>query len=116
VLTAGIRDGVVLVGPLVRPGGSPCWHCLELHRNDRDPAWPVIAAQLATAGDGGGTCALTTAIAAAAYAAEEVLSYVDGRSWHTDGAAVEIDRPGEIRRRSWTAHPRCGCQRRRPSS
>jgi bacteriocin biosynthesis cyclodehydratase domain-containing protein len=116
VLSAGIRDGVVFIGPLVRPGGSPCWHCLELHRNDRDPAWPVLAAQLATARPGTQSCALTTSIAGAAYAAEEVLSYVDGRQWRTDGAAVEIGRPGEVRRRTWSPHPRCGCLRKRPIS
>ncbi|MBT8227301.1 MAG: PqqD family protein [Dactylosporangium sp.] len=112
VLSVGIRDGVVLIGPLVRPAGSPCEQCLELHRSDRDPAWPVLAAQLATLPHGPETCALTTTIAAAAYTAEEVLSYVDGRPVQTDGAAVEIARPGEARRRSWSAHPQCDCTRR----
>ena len=116
VLTVGVRDGVVLVGPLVRPGTSPCWRCLELHRNDRDPSWPVLAAQLATSRTNVETCALTTAITGAAYTAEEVLSYVDGRPVRTTAAAVEIGRPGEIRRRSWGVHPRCSCRRRRPIS
>lgn len=109
VLSVGIRDGIVLVGPFVRPGGSPCGHCLDLHRMDRDPAWPILAAQLATLPIGVESCALTTAVAAAAYAAEEVLSYIDGRPVRTDGAAVEITRPGETRRRSWEAHPLCDC-------
>lgn len=112
VLHVGVRDGTVLVGPLVRPDSSPCGHCLDLHRNDRDPAWPVLAAQLATDRLNAETCALTTAIAAAAYTAEEVLSYVDGRTVCTEGAAVEISRPGEARRRSWPPHPRCDCLRR----
>jgi bacteriocin biosynthesis cyclodehydratase domain-containing protein len=112
VLTVDIRDAVVLVGPLVGPDGSPCGHCLDLHRRDRDPRWPVLAAQLATTPDGTEHCALTTAVAGAAYAAEEVLSYLDGRSHRTEGAVVEISRPGEARRRSWAAHPRCGCRRR----
>jgi hypothetical protein len=112
ILTIGMRDGTVLVGPMVRPQGSPCERCLDLHRNDRDPAWPVLAAQLATDSDEVETCALTTTLAAAAYAAEEVLSYVDQRMIRTDGAAVEISRPGESRRRSWPAHPRCDCLRR----
>ena len=34
-------------GPLVVPGGSACLRCLELHRTDRDPSWPAVAAQLA---------------------------------------------------------------------
>ncbi len=35
------------VGPLVEPGDGPCLRCLDLGRRDADPAWPVIAAQLA---------------------------------------------------------------------
>ena len=38
------RTGVV--GPLVLPGRSSCQRCHDLHRADRDPAWPSIAAQL----------------------------------------------------------------------
>lgn len=35
------------VGPVVIPGASACLHCLDLHRRDRDGAWPIIALQLA---------------------------------------------------------------------
>jgi hypothetical protein len=38
----------VVVGPLVVPGRGPCLRCLHLHRCDRDPAWPRLAAQLVT--------------------------------------------------------------------
>ncbi len=114
LLEVGIRLGTVVVGPLVRPHASPCRNCLELHRQDRDPAWPVLKAQLATAPTGDEEpCAHTTALAGAAYAAEEVLSYLDGAASRTEAAIVEIARPGEIRRRVWAAHPRCDCRRRR---
>ncbi|MEV8513980.1 hypothetical protein [Dactylosporangium sp. NPDC051484] len=113
-LEVTVRLGTVLVGPLVRPAGSPCRLCLDLHRRDRDPAWPVLAAQLATAPPGvGEPCTLTTAMAGAAFAADEVLSYLDGASPRTEAAIVEIARPGEFRRREWVAHPRCDCRRRR---
>jgi bacteriocin biosynthesis cyclodehydratase domain-containing protein len=114
-LEVGIRLGTVVIGPLVRPHGSPCRECLELHRRDRDPAWPVLKAQLATAPTGDvEPCAHTTALAGAAYAAEEVLAYLDGTSEvRTEAAIVEIARPGEVRRRIWTPHPRCDCRRRR---
>jgi bacteriocin biosynthesis cyclodehydratase domain-containing protein len=113
-LEVTVRLGTVLVGPLVRPAGSPCRHCLDLHRRDRDPAWPVLAAQLATAPPGvGEPCALTTAMAGAAFAADEVLAYLDGGSVRTEAAIVEIPRPGEFRRRAWSAHPRCDCRRPR---
>lgn len=34
------------VGPLVRPGETPCLGCLAAHERERDPAWPVLALQL----------------------------------------------------------------------
>ncbi|MGH3430342.1 MAG: hypothetical protein ACRDQZ_22700, partial [Mycobacteriales bacterium] len=43
-----LRDGTVIVGPLVIPGRTTCLNCLDLHRGDRDPEWPVLASQLAT--------------------------------------------------------------------
>jgi hypothetical protein len=111
-----LRDGLVVVGPLVPPTGSPCGGCLELHRRDRDRTWPVLAAQLATARDTVEACAVTTALAGAAYAVEEVLRHTDGRPVRTIGATVEISGPGSARRRTWPAHPRCDCSRRRRSS
>lgn len=109
-----VRLGTVLVGPLVRPAGSPCRACLELHRRDRDPIWPVLAAQLATAPPGDGEpCASATALAGVAFAADEVLAFLDGTAPRTEAAIVEIPRAGELRRREWAPHPRCDCRRRR---
>jgi bacteriocin biosynthesis cyclodehydratase domain-containing protein len=111
-----VRLGTVLVGPLARPADSPCRACLELHRRDRDPIWPVLAAQLATAPPGDGEpCASATALAGVAFAADEVLAFLDGAAPRTQAAIVEIPRAGELRRREWVAHPRCDCRRRRRS-
>jgi len=107
-----VRDGTALVGPLVRAGGVPCLNCLDLHRRDRDPAWPLIASQLGALPE---SCAATTVLAAAGYAAAEVLRHVDGGTPQTLGATVEIASPGEVRRRTWTPHPDCVCGRRRSS-
>jgi hypothetical protein len=110
VLTVDVRDGVVVTGPLVPPSGSPFLGCLDLHRTDRDAAWPRLAAQLATAPDAP-LCTATTLLAAAAFAAHQVLCWVDGRRAETVGATVEISEPGRTRRRSWPPHPRCDCAR-----
>ncbi|GAA2589333.1 ThiF family adenylyltransferase [Dactylosporangium fulvum] len=116
-LDVTVRLGTVLVGPLVRPTGSPCRRCLDLHRRDRDPAWPVLAAQLATTPvRDGEPCASTTALAGAAFAADEVLAFLDGTAPRTEAAIVEIPRAGEFRRREWAPHPRCDCRRRRRSA
>ncbi len=126
-LAATLRDGTAIVGPLVPPAGSPCLNCLDLHRKDRDPAWPALAAQLATepaadpAQGGSEPCAAPTVLMAAGFAASEVLAYLDSRVIgneaaappQTLGATVEIAAPGRPRRRTWPPHPECDCTRHR---
>jgi bacteriocin biosynthesis cyclodehydratase domain-containing protein len=111
-LAVAVRDGTVVVGPLVRPGRSPCLNCVDLHRADRDPDWRVVAAQLHTSPDVPEPIAATTALTAAAYAAFEVLTHIDGGLPATLGATVEINEPGRSTRREWAQHPACGCRRR----
>ena len=38
-------EGRALVGPLVVPGATACLRCLDLHRTDVDPAWPLLVEQ-----------------------------------------------------------------------
>ncbi|WP_431932897.1 TOMM precursor leader peptide-binding protein [Micromonospora sp. RP3T] len=112
-LLLDLRGGVPVVGPLVRPPAGPCLRCLDLHRADRDPDWPALAAQLATdRGEPG--CAATTRLAAVAFAAAEVLAQLDGGTPETLGAAVEVRGAGRLRHRRWPPHPSCGCCGRRP--
>lgn len=108
-LSVAVRDTTAVVGPLVPPTGGPCLNCLDLHRRDRDPAWPELAAQLATPGRE--PCAAATVLSAAGLATGEVLRWLDGETPTTLGAIVEITSPGELRRRSWPPHPRCHCFR-----
>ncbi|MFF4890134.1 hypothetical protein [Micromonospora chersina] len=112
-LLVDLRGGVPVVGPLVRPPVGPCLRCLDLHRTDRDPEWPGLAAQLA-ADDGDRACAATTRLAATAYAASEALTQLDGGTPETLGCAVEIPGPGRFRHRRWPPHPSCECSGRRP--
>lgn len=118
-LAVCLRDGTALLGPLVPPRGAPCLNCLELHRKDRDPAWPSLAAQLASAvpvvrpdPDLHEAGAAATILSAAGYAAAEVLRYLDGETPHTLGVTVELAAPGVERRRTWPPHPDCDCVRR----
>jgi hypothetical protein len=110
-LMIGVRDTTVVVGPLVTPAGMPCLNCVDLHRCDRDPAWPTLAAQLNEPGIE--PTSAPTVLAAAAYAAAEILAYLDGGAPETIGATVEISAPGRLRRRTWAPHPDCHCRRRR---
>ncbi|PZF94204.1 hypothetical protein [Micromonospora deserti] len=111
-LLVGLREGVPVVGPLVRPPVGPCLNCLDLHRTDRDPDWPALAAQLA-ADAPEQACAAATLLAAGAYAAAEALTQLDGGTPETLGCTVEIAGAGRFRRRVWSPHPSCGCARRR---
>jgi hypothetical protein len=112
-LALNIRDAVAIVGPLVPASGGPCLICLDLHRTDRDPAWPRLAEQLAEGNPAPPPCAAATALTAAGYAAAEVLAYLDGESPTTIGTTVEIHGTSPWRRRNWTLHPKCDCTRRR---
>ncbi|WP_089155097.1 hypothetical protein [Micromonospora sp. NBS 11-29] len=112
-LLLDLRGGVPMVGPLVRPPAGPCLRCLDLHRGDRDPGWPALAAQLA-ADPAEPACAATTRLAAVAFAAAEALAHLDGGTPETLGCAVEIRGAGRLRRRRWSPHPSCGCSGRRP--
>ena len=104
----------VVVGPLVRPGRSACLRCLDLHRRDRDPAWPHLVAQLLTRRDepaATGETALCTA--AAGVAGLQVLAQLDGVvAPDAVGRTLELTLPhGAVRRRAWRRHPGCGCAR-----
>jgi bacteriocin biosynthesis cyclodehydratase domain-containing protein len=98
------------VGPLVVPGRSACLRCLELHRTDRDPAWPSVAAQLAgPTPDGRGESAITALMAG--LLALQVTCWVDGQRLPASvGATVTVTLPdGLSTRRTWPRHPACGC-------
>lgn len=114
-LPVWVRDGTVVVGPLVRPGRSACLRCVHLHRRDRDPHWSVLSAQLCTTVDPVEPCETTTLTMGAALAAEQVLAELDGADPDALGRSLEVSAPAEIRRRAWPPHPECGCLEPRPT-
>jgi len=101
------------VGPLVLPGRSSCSRCHDLHRADRDPGWPSVAAQLAGTARprGPAACDVVLATAVAAHAGLQALAYLDGDPAPpaVDGTIEVALSDGSVRRRSWTRHPACGC-------
>jgi bacteriocin biosynthesis cyclodehydratase domain-containing protein len=112
-LVITLREGVPVIGPLVRPPAGPCLRCVELHRADRDPAWPGLAAQLAAAAQPVAAGATGTLFAAIGYAVTEALAHLDGGEPETLGGAMEISGAGRFRRRGWPPHPACECSRSR---
>lgn len=111
-LFAGVRETVGVVGPLVVPGRTSCLRCQELHRRDRDPAWPRVLAQLCRPHRATEACDSVLATAVAAQGALQALTYLDGKpeSPPTVGGTLELCLPDwRWRRRSWPPHPGCGC-------
>jgi bacteriocin biosynthesis cyclodehydratase domain-containing protein len=104
------RELAGVVGPLVRPGETACVRCLDLHRADRDPAWPLVALQAAT---GAPTCPPVPApliSIVAGTAALQAIAQLDGDDPATLDGTLEIRLPDwRLRRRSWPPHPDCRC-------
>ena len=111
-LAVTASEGIGVVGPLVRPGSTACLRCLDLARAERDPAWPLILAQLAGRSADPAACDPVLVTAVAAQAACVVVAFVDGGP-AADAAAngtLELLVPAwQWRRRSWRPHPACCC-------
>jgi len=108
------RDGSGLVGPMVIPGETSCLRCADLHRCDRDAAWPVLAAQLRQTV---GTADRATILATVALALGQVESVIRAVRGELDpsppttlSTTLEFDvAAGSIVSRFWPRHPRCPC-------
>jgi hypothetical protein len=113
-LAASASEAIGVVGPLVLPGRSACLRCLDLARTERDPAWPLILAQLAgQAVTDPLACDTVLATMVASQAAAQALAFLDQGAAATavTNGTLELVLPGwQWRRRSWQPHPQCGCQ------
>ncbi|HVT22442.1 MAG TPA: TOMM precursor leader peptide-binding protein, partial [Mycobacteriales bacterium] len=107
-----VKETTAQIGPLVVPGRSPCLRCVELARADRDPAWPVLAAQLVGDARAVEPCDVALASAAASLAAMYLLAWIDDPAAGSPlvGGTVELGLAElTLRRRTVVAHPDCGC-------
>jgi hypothetical protein len=101
-----------IVGPLVIPGLSSCLRCADLHRADRDPAWPALAVQLSARRRRGAPANVALATVIGGIAALQALAFLDGAEPATLNGTLEMYLPDwRIRRRSWPSHPECDCGR-----
>ncbi len=117
-LAVSAGEAIGVVGPLVVPGRSACLRCLDLARTDRDPAWPLILAQLTGRQPDPPACDAALAAAVAAQAAAQLLACIDrpGRSGPVTNGTLELVLPAwQWRRRTWPPHHDCACGRRTPA-
>jgi len=113
-LAASASEAIGVVGPLVLPGRSACLRCLDLTRAERDPAWPLILAQLAgNAGTDPGACDGVLTAMVAAQATAQALTFIDRgpAAVAAISGTLELVLPDwQWRRRTWQPHHRCGCR------
>lgn len=112
-LAVSASEAIGVVGPLVRPGITACLRCLDLARAERDPAWPLLLAQLAGRDADPPACGAALATAVAAQAAAQVLAFADRAAVAeaTANGTLELVLPGwQWRRRTWRPHPACICR------
>jgi bacteriocin biosynthesis cyclodehydratase domain-containing protein len=105
-------EAIGVVGPLVQPGITACLRCIDLARTERDPAWPLILAQLAGRSAEPPACDAVLAATVAAQAAAQALAFADQTplAQATANGTLELVCPAwQWRRRSWLPHPACSC-------
>jgi hypothetical protein len=111
-LAASAGEAIGVVGPLVVPGQSACLRCLDLTRAERDPAWPLILAQLADHEPQPAACDAALATAVAAQAASQALAFIGRASAGSPvvNGTLELVLPDwQWRRRTWPPHSKCSC-------
>ncbi len=111
-LAVSANEAIGIVGPLVRPGITACLRCVELTRAERDPAWPLLLAQLSGRSAQPNACDAALATAVAAQAAAQAIAFADRAplAEATASGTLELVLPGwQWRRRTWLPHRACSC-------
>ena len=105
-------EAIGVVGPLVLPGRSACVRCLDLSKAARDPAWPLILAQLTGRQPDPLACDAALTASVAAQAATQALAFLDRvpQVHALVNGTLELVLPGwQWRRRTWPPHRWCTC-------
>ncbi|MGH8792461.1 MAG: hypothetical protein ACRDXX_07440, partial [Stackebrandtia sp.] len=97
-------DGGVDIGPLVRPGSTPCLRCVEMHCKDAAPNWRGRAGEC-----GSELVETTLRQLAIAMTAALAVQHLDGDASDAVGHTFQLRSPLRLTRRRWKPHPRCGC-------
>jgi hypothetical protein len=111
-LPVAFERQAAVVGPLVFPGRTPCLSCRDAHEQQRDPAWPMLHAQLV---------ARPVEITAARIAhAAGLVARVLRTPARSTGVMVRVSPDGRVAWHSVRHHEECPClepsSRSRPGS
>lgn len=106
-----LRDEEAVIGPLVLPGRSPCLRCLDLHRRDRDSAWPRILTQLSCPpGELPRAVDAPPAHASVISALVHLIALESLTRTSLTGVSWQVSLPWpDVRTRAWEQHPQCEC-------
>ena len=97
-------DTAVHVGPLIEPGRTACWHCIELARCDENSARRALVTQAA------GRPAATETNRITQEVALRVARWLDGSDAPEPGNALVCEvSSGRWRRMATTPHAACSC-------
>jgi len=105
-------EAIGVVGPLVRPGGSACLRCVDLHKAAADTQWPKVLAQATFTRAQTEACDTVLAAMTATVATAQALAFIDrpGIEPVTANGTLEVVLPDwQWRRRTWPPHPMCHC-------
>ena len=102
-LPVSFEPGRVTVGPLVIPGVSACLACRDAQERDRDPAWPLLHAQLIGRDPG-------PVRAAQVAEAGRLTAMLLGDDENDIGRSVRVSADGSQTWRSVTFHEECLCR------
>jgi hypothetical protein len=108
-----VQDHRVQVGPLISRDAGPCLACMDLHRRDKDAAWPLLRSQLAPAWPlrPGAPVNLESALTSLTIGAAAMIVHacLDGQPVPGDlSLELSLPWPAALCRR-WFRHPLCGC-------
>lgn len=112
-LIAAVDGPTAQLGPWVVPGVTACLRCEAEHRTDRDPAWPLLLAQLASRVRRPDADPLAAALVGSSAAAHVLAALARGPGQPgppSVGAVLHARAPAWWwSRRPLAPHPRCWC-------
>ncbi len=115
-LLVRLVEGRAVLGPFVVPGQTPCLRCIDAHRTDADPSWPLLVEQYARAVCGERADGVPEPVDAAlatlatAWAVRDLATYAEGGTPTTLASTIELaSRLETVGTERWPPHPRCGC-------